>query len=261
MPILRTIETKRLSQEEFGQLAYEVTGHVMNIHSDFGRFFDEKIYKKELADRMAGVELEVPVTIAFDTFSKTYYLDVLVHRGGLFEFKAADAIHPRHRSQTMSYLLLFDLAHGKIINVRPEMLKSEFVNCHQRLADLRNPGLDTARFDSGVSGAAFFHDTLTALVNDWGSGLDIGLYEEALTHFLGGEERVNTPVPVIGSKGHLGDQKFRLLAPDVAFKITALPDEENNFESHARRMLRHTTLKAVHWANMRTEKITFTTIL
>jgi GxxExxY protein len=260
MPIIRPIETRRISQEEFGRLAYEVKGHVIAIHNDFGRFFDEKIYKKELADRLSGVELEVPVTVVFGSFSKTYYLDVLVNRGGLFEFKAAESIHPRHRSQTLTYLLLFDLAHGMIFNLRPEMLGSEFVNCHQRLADLRNPALDTIRFDARAAGAAFFHDTLKALLSDWGSGLDIGLYEEALTHLLGGEEKVNVPIPVIGSKGRLGDQKFRMLAPDVAFKLTALTEEENNFESHARRLLEHTSLKAIHWANMRHGKITFTTI-
>ena len=260
MPIIHSIETTRISQEEFGKLAFEVKRHVIDIHNEFGRFFEEKIYKKELADRIPGVELEVPVTVIFGTFSKTYYLDVLVNRRGLFEFKAAEVIVPRHRSQTMTYLLLFDLAHGQILNVRPEMLKSEFVNCHRRLAELRSPDLITTHFHPATPGAAFFHDTLTALVNDWGCGLDISLYEEALTHLLGGEDKVNVPVSVNGTKRHLGDQKFRLLAPDVAFKITMLPDEENNFESHARRLIQHTTLKAIHWANVRTDRITFTTL-
>ena len=260
MPIVRSIEARRISQEEFGSLAYEVKGQVIDIHREFGRFFDEKIYKKELADRLPGVELEVPVTAVFDSFAKTHYLDVLVHRRGLFEFKTTETIHPRHRSQTLTYLLLFDLAHGMIFNLRPEMLSSEFVNCHQRLADLRNPACDTARFEGEIPGAAFFHDTLMALVSDWGTGLDVGLYEEALTHLLGGEEIVNTPVPVTGIKGYLGEQKFRLLAPEVAFKLTAFSDEENNFESHARRLLRHTPLKAIHWANIRHARIVFTTI-
>jgi hypothetical protein len=33
------------------------------------------------------------------------------------------------------------------------------------------------------------------LIEDWGAGLGIGLYEEAVTHFLGGEDRVLLPVP------------------------------------------------------------------
>lgn len=260
MPIVRPFETIRPSQEEFSCLAYEVMDHVHDIHNEFGRFFDERVYKRELADRMAGVELEVPVTIAHQTFSKTYQLDVLVRRSGIFEFKSAEAIATRHRSQSYNYLLLFDLPHGKIINMRPERVGSEFVNCHLRLHELRNPEIVTADFDTTMNGAALFHEVLTAIARDWGVGLEINLYEEALIHFLGGEERALLTVPVIGTKGHLHDQKMKLLACDVAFKITALPEDDNNFSMHAKRLLRHTTLKAIHWANMTRHRITFTTI-
>jgi len=87
--------------------------HVFAIHSDFGRLFDEKVYKKELSNRMKGVALEVAVDVTHDTFTKRYFADVLVHDGGLFEFKATDAIHPKHRAQAIHYLLLFDLAMGR----------------------------------------------------------------------------------------------------------------------------------------------------
>ena len=51
MPIIRTIDTNRISQEEFGRLAYEVKGHVIDIHNDFGRFFDEKkMTDKKISD-------------------------------------------------------------------------------------------------------------------------------------------------------------------------------------------------------------------
>jgi GxxExxY protein len=260
MPVVRQIQTTRPSQDEFGAIAYEVMAHVHDIHNEFGRFFDERVYKRELADRMTGLELELPVTVSHGSFSKTYLLDVLARRCGLFEFKAAEAIVSRHRSQAFNYLLLFDLPHGKIINVRPERVTSEFVNCHQRLEDLRNPVITDTAFDSTVPGAEFFRDMLTALVRDWGAGLEIGLFDEALAHFLGGEEKVFQAVPVIGSKGHLHDQRMRMLAPDVAFKLTAFPERLEAFEIHARKLLQHTTLKAIHWANITYQHVTFTTI-
>ena len=260
MPIHRTIETVRPTQSEFGQIAFDVMKCVYEIHNEFGRFFDEAVYKRELAARMPGVELEVPVTVSHKTFSKLYKLDVLAHRRGVFEFKAAETIVPRHRGQTINSLLLFDLPHGKLINVRPERVNDEFVNCHLRLEALRNPSVDTASFVSTVAGAAFFHDHLLTLSRDWGSGLETGLYEEGLSHFLGGDERALQPVPVMGSKGHLHDQKMRLLAPDVAFKLTAFPDRLEAFETHARRLLQHTSLKAIHWANITHSHVTFTTI-
>lgn len=260
MPIHRPPDIIRPTQSEFGQIAYEVMNCVYAIHNEFGRFFDEAVYKKELADRMPGMELEVPVTVSHGTFSKTYRLDVLAHKRGIFEFKAAETIVGRHRAQSINYLLLFDLPHAKIINVRPESVGDDFVNCHLRLDALKNPSIDTSNFDSSVAGSSFFHDQLISLIQDWGSGLDTGLYEEALTHFLGGEEKVLLPVPVMGAKGHLHDQKMRLVAPDVAFKLTSFPNRLEAFETHSRRLLQHTTLKAIHWANITPNHITFKTI-
>ena len=260
MPIHRPTETIRPTQSEFGQIAYDVMKCVYDIHNEFGRFFDEAVYKHELADRMPGIELELPLTVSHGTFTKLYKLDVLAHKRCLFEFKAAESIVPRHRGQTINYLLLFDLPHGKIINVRPERVGEEFVNCHLRLDALRNPVVAKSGFDSAAPGAAFFYEHLISVIHDWGAGLATGLYEEALTHFLGGDERVLTPVPVMGAKGHLHDQKMRLLAPDVAFKLTAFPDRLEAFETHARRLIQHTSLKAIHWANITHHHVTFTTI-
>jgi GxxExxY protein len=260
MPITRTTETIRPTQPEFGRIAYEVMSCVYEIHNEFGRFFDEAVYKRELAARIPGMELELPVTVSHGGFAKVCRLDVLAHKRGLFEFKAAESIGHRHRGQTINYLLLFDLPHGKLINVRPERVVDEFVNCHQRLDALRDPFVDTTGFKPSVAGASFFHDHLFDLIRDWGSGLEIGLYEEAMTHFLGGEERVLVPVPVVGSKGKVHDQKIRLLAPEVAFKITGFTDRLEAFELHARRLLQHTPLKSIHWANITHQHVTFTTI-
>ena len=222
MPIHCSIPTNRISQAEFGDLAHEVMRHVFDIHNEFGRFFDEAIYKKELAERTSGVAMEVAVTVSHGSFAKPYFADVLVNASGLFEFKAADAILPRHRGQTLNYLLLLDLAHAKVVNIRPEKVGHEFVNCPRRLSELRDPRWVDDKWDSRAPGAPRFRDTLLALITDWGSGLESSLYEEAITHFLGGEDAVLQPVPVIGSKGHLTEQRMKLAENGVAFKITGL---------------------------------------
>lgn len=260
MPIHCPIPTNRISQERFKLLSSEVMDHVFAIHNDFGRFFDEIVYKKELADRMSGVVLELEIIVTHDAFSKTYYVDVLINGSGLLEFKAADAIHPRHRGQTLNYLLLLDLAHGKVINMRPESVGHEFVNCPARLVDLKNPHIDDARWSLQSAGAEALRDILMPLIADWGAGLETGLYEEAITHFLGGDEKVLVPVPVIGPKGHLADQRMRLVAPGVAFKVTALQDRLDDFERQAIRLLRHTNLKAIQWINITQTSIRFTTL-
>ena len=66
MPILPSIPVNRLSQEEFRDLAFEVMQHVFAIHNEFGRFFNERVYKGEFKARMPEVDLEVAVvTIKF----------------------------------------------------------------------------------------------------------------------------------------------------------------------------------------------------
>lgn len=260
MPIRSPIVTKRITQDEFQPIASEVMHHVFAIHNEFGRFFEEQIYKKELASRMSGVALESSITLTHTTFLKTYYVDLLVNNCGLFEFKAVDTLHPRHRGQTLNYLLLLDLGHGKVINIRAEQVGHQFVNCPRRLVDLRNPMVHDRRWNAHLAGAEAFRDQLMAIISDWGAGLDVGLYEEAMTHFLGGETRVIVPVPVLGTLGHVADQRMRMAAPHVAFKITGLLEREEDFENHVRKLIDHTSLTAVLWVNITQENVTFTTL-
>jgi GxxExxY protein len=106
MPVASRIPFCRLSQTEFGDIAYEVMRHVFAIHNEIGRFFDEKIYKQELAQRMAGVRLEEPIEVTFGSFRRLYFLDALVADGAVFEFKSVESLAGRHRTQLLNYLLL-----------------------------------------------------------------------------------------------------------------------------------------------------------
>jgi GxxExxY protein len=260
MPIKSSVSTHRISQEEFAPLAYEVMNHVFAIHNEFGRLFDENIYKRELANRQRGVRLEAAVDVVYQSFAKRYYADALVMDSSLFEFKAAEAIHDRHVAQSLNYLLLFNLAHGKIINVRADRVESRFINCHQQLAELRAPEIVDAELDASVAGAEQFRETLLSLVGDWGAGLELALYREALIHFFGGETQVCRDIPVFGSNGLLGAQRVCFIAPAVAFDISAVPTAECSFAIHAQRMIHHTNLQAIHWANITAQQITFKTI-
>lgn len=258
MPVVVGAPLQRLSEEEFGRIAYDVLGCVFDIHREFGRFFDEKIYERELARRMPSIELEVPVEVAFDCFKKTYFLDVLAHRGAVFELKTADTLVSRHRSQLLNYLLMCDLAHGKLINVRTEQVQHEFVNTTLRPADRKQFTVHDG--DWADMGASTLRDWTAALVRDLGTCLDFSLYEEAITEFLGGEQRVIQQVPILSGGQVLGAQRFRLLEPDVAIKITTLNNDLANFEQHAQRLLSHTNLNAIQWININRHELRFKTI-
>ena len=51
MPISSKHPIRRLSQQEFGDIAYEVMRHVFAVHQDLGRLFSEEIYQVEIAPR------------------------------------------------------------------------------------------------------------------------------------------------------------------------------------------------------------------
>ncbi|HBJ36942.1 MAG TPA: hypothetical protein DDZ51_19730 [Planctomycetaceae bacterium] len=207
--------------------------------------------------------MEVSVEVVHQTFRKTFFADVIASRSGLFEFKAAEAIHSRHRAQTTQYLLLFGLHHAKIINVRPEAVEHEFVNILSNLNELRKPRILDASLLLESPGAGNLREILLSLIHDWGAGLDLALYEEAIIHFLGGESAVLYKVPVTGTGGKLAEQQMRLVAPDAAFRLTAFSPGSpsyTKFRTHAQRLLDHTPLNFIQWINIHQTELTFNSI-
>jgi GxxExxY protein len=258
MPIQVHTTIRRLDEVSFGKIAYDVMRRVFDIHNEFGRFFDEKIYKRELARRFPRTELEVPIEVEFDGFHKLYFLDVLIDGGAAFEFKTVESLTGRHRSQLLHYLMMSDLSHGKLVNTRTEQVQHEFVNTTLRPSD--RTGFEVINQDWQEIGDEPVLGWLTAFLRDVGAGLDINLYEEALTHHLGGDEKILQDVEIVSGDTILGPQKFRLVAPGVAFKVTALSAASDMFEIHARRLLEHTRLDAIQWINVALNEISFRTI-
>ena len=258
MPFSLRAPIRRLSQGEFGDLSYEVMRHVFDIHNQLGRFFDERIYKCELAHRLDNVRLEVPIDICFESFRTTLFLDVLVGDGGVFEFKAAEKISATHRAQLLQYLMLCELAHGKLINVRPEKVEDEFVNTTLRLADRIAFAVDSTRWNPVVGEALHLKEQIVALLRDWGVGLQIPLYEAAVAHLLG--SLVETEVDVMIDGRSVGAQRVRMMAPGVLMKITGLSCPLDRFENHARRLLAHLDAHAIAWINISLQQVTFTTL-
>jgi GxxExxY protein len=231
--------------------------HIFAIHQGISRFFNEKIYKNELAHRLPAVRLEVPVDIAFDSFRKRYFLDVLVGDGGIFELKAVEALSARHRAQLLQYLLLCDVGHGKVVNVRSKDVQHGFVNTQWRHANRTRFDVQTAGWNAAVPGVGRFQEALVALLRDLGAGLGIALYEEAILHLVAGTIGDVT----VSVDGHaVGHQRVRLLTPGVAFKITGLNGALEPFEEHARLLLAHLDLHAIAWANVTMREVRFATL-
>src|SRR5262245_44110297 len=104
MPIASPIALHPIRQEEFASIAYRVMRAAFASLNELGRLCDEVIYQNDLATRLAdaglgAVRTEVPITVTHRTFSKTYFLDLVVGDGAIYEFKVAARLAAEHEAQ------------------------------------------------------------------------------------------------------------------------------------------------------------------
>jgi GxxExxY protein len=259
MPAKVHADIRRLSQVEFSALAYGVMRHVFDVHREFGRLFSEEIYQQEIARRCCGAT-EVPIEVLHAGFQKVYFIDLLVGLGGIFELKTVDTLNDRHRGQVLNYLFLSELSHAKLVNLRGESVDHEFVNTTlTRSMRMTFDVVDTGWSNDGC--ALQLRTIIDGLLHDLGTGLEIALYEEAVSFFLGGEDAVVQDVPIHCQDQPVGAQSMRLAAPGAAFRATALSDAgRSSYRQQLQRLLGHTTLESIHWINITNRLVTFETL-
>ncbi len=260
MPIKIHAETRKLSQVEFGEIAYNVVKCVFDIHSRFGRLFDEQIYRHEIAHRCHGVA-EVPIEVTHAGFQTYLFMDLLIAQGAVFELKAADAFHARHRAQLLQYLLMAELSHGKLINLRSEAVQHEFVNTSLTHANRVAFSILDDVWDGALPGSRNLRSAVEGVLRDLGTGLDVALYEDIVTHLLGGEKCVVRELEIVNDGCRIGKQKLRLSSACTHFRITALPEDNRiRYAAHLQRFLNHTALEGIHWINVTHGNVVFSTL-
>jgi len=263
MPI-KTIKMKPVSEEQFHEIDYLVMKQAFEVHNCLGRFYDEDIYRDELARlcRAAGfdVETEVPVKVIHQDFSKTYFLDFLVNRSVIYELKVVRGLDGAHRRQLLNYLFLCKLFYGKLINFRSGRVESEFVSTsldeQQRhafslkLDDWREVNRDSSRLKSVVED----------LMNDWGAFLEARLYSEAIVHFFGGADVVERPVEICRNGEMIGQQKFKMLNEKTAFFFTAVK-HRLDYRKYLKTLIQNSGIECVPWINLDKHHIEFVTVV
>jgi hypothetical protein len=70
MPITLQSELRRISQEEFGQIAYHVMEVVFAVHNELGRFLEEDICRAAIAQRLGNAQAGFAVKVEFDSFQE-----------------------------------------------------------------------------------------------------------------------------------------------------------------------------------------------
>jgi len=264
MGVELSLDINPTGQEEFHALDKRVMRHAFDIHNTLGRFLDERIYQEELAQRCReegfDARREVHVRIDHKSFAKSYYLDLLLNSGVIYELKAVEELSGGHERQLIHYLLLTDLHHGKLINFRSGSVKTRFVSTSLTKGDRTDFVIQRDGWHPADDLSRLLPRTLHDLLADWGAFLEVSLYQEALLALLRGPGTGLKPVE-IGSGGRvLGTQKMCLLSPDTAWHISAIRRHFGTYETHIRRLLSHAALRRIHWINFDHRTITLRTI-
>lgn len=264
MPIECALDVRPLSQDEFGELDYRVMGHAFACQNELGRFCEEGAYQRDLESRLlaAGfrsVNVEVPVSVSYMDFTKTYSLD-LVADDGVYELKTVKALGSEHQAQLLNYLFLLDIPRGKLINFRPSSVQGRIHATSMAREDRRRFRIDSSRWEKLSDCCGILRQTMHDILSDWGAYLSLRLYEQALMHFCGGESQVVQRVPLARNGVSLGTQRFHVHSPGVAFRVTAETKEIADTESHLRRLLAVAELEAIQWINLNHADIRLVTI-
>ncbi len=264
MPISCPIGLRSLSAEEFEEVDYRVMGHAFACQNELGRLCEEAIYQRDLqarllADGFRDVQVEVPVTVSHGDFSKVYSLD-LVADHAVYELKTAARLSSEHQAQLLHYLFLLGVKRGKLLNFRPPKVEGR-IHATRLSPDIRRQfTVNHARWQDVTSGCAVLRQVMGELLADWGAFLEVPLYQEALTHLLGGEALVVQRLPLHRNGLLLGTQRFPLHSQGVAFRVTAVTEDTRGTEAHLRCLLALTKLQAVQWINLNRAEVQFVTL-
>jgi GxxExxY protein len=264
VPIECSIGLEKVDQERFHAVDKVVMRHAFDVHNTLGRFFDERIYQNELAERCRadGMDLhrEVHVRVSHGSFVKPYYLDLLVQDGIVYELKAVEALTGNHERQLIHYLLLTGLSHGKLVNFRPESVEFRFVSTRLDHARRNRFNIIEATWEGDDTASSRLKSILGSLLEDWGAFLEVALYQDALIHLMAESVPGICPVDVEVNGRVVGTQKMCLLDSETAWHLSAIRRNLRSYETHIRRLIAHTSLTRVQWINLDHETITLNTL-
>lgn len=262
MPISVNAPLRQISQDEFRDISYEIMRRVFAVHNELGPFFDESIYQSVIESEIGNARTEIRIDVTIRDFCKKYFIDLLVDDAAVFEFKDVSKLSDKHRAQLLNYLLLSQLPHGKLINVRSETVEHEFVNTSLKHADRSQFQVDVSRWNDRFERASFVRECFLDMLDHWGTSLSVSLYSDALTHFLGnGCDEIQT-TEIQWNDRCIGHQPVSLVTPVAAFQVTGIGDSTQlaRFENHIRRFLAATTLECFFWLNVSIRRIKLQTI-
>lgn len=264
MPFHCPLPIPALSRDEFEERDRVVMSCAYSSQNELGRLCDERVYENDMAVRLraAGcgdVHTQVPLTVSHGDFTKTYRLD-LVADGALYELKTVSELSGAHDAQLLNYMLLLEIPRAKLLNFRGAKVQGALRATPLDHTKRRAFSVDASRWSERSGECRRLFDTMVELLGDWGAFLDVRLYEQALVHFTGGENRVVCEIPLSRAGCELGTHRFPVHATGCAFAVTAFATGSEIHESHLRRLLAHTPLDGIQWINVAHARVQFVSI-
>lgn len=265
MPIESSIGTAPITRDAFHTIDYEVMGIIFRIHNEMGRFYDEKIYQNELRFRCLenGFEVttEKPIRVCHGAFRKDFFVDLVIGEGIVYELKTMKTIVPQHRQQILNYLFLCDRPFGKIVNMRPQSVESEFAHNVLSRAERYRFTVEREAWQDLGEESVWLRRLVGDLLEDWGAFLDPKIFHEAIECLSPWKDTCTRPIEVVTKNGKLGDQKVHLLTPNIGIQFSSAKKSLGGHQRHLRRFIQHTYLHAIHWINFNGHDISMKTII
>lgn len=114
----------------YKELSYKIVGLAMEVHTELGFGFLEKVYENSLMilfeENGIRAEQQIPIKVEFyGRIVGDYIADILVEDSIILELKAIDRISPVHKAQTLNYLKATNLKLAMLLNFGKYKLEYE----------------------------------------------------------------------------------------------------------------------------------------
>ena len=264
MPIHLPFPIRNLAPAEFDEVDRLVMASAYAAQNALGRMCDERVYENKLAALLRtagvnGVHTQVPICVQHAGFEKVYRLDLLV-RDAIYELKTVRDFMPEHEAQVFHYAMMADVNHIKLVNFRSPKVRG-LLRCNAVLGDeRRSPRWHDNAWQALTSRCDELRQFLASLVADWGTHLEVRLYEEALVFFCGGEAACVQRFPVIHDGHELGTHSLNAHTDGLAFMVTAFPEPDGQC-GHIQRLRELTGRRAIQWMNFSNRDIHLVTVV
>ena len=264
MPISTSVPINHIDKAAFHRIDEMVTVLALDIQRDSKRMIDGNLYQTELADRIqqAGhaVERNVRVTASFDDYHKEYRIDLIVAGNVVVKAKTAIRLTRQHKAQLTNSVFLTNANHGTLLNFGAENLEHHSISTSRNESSRKKITCTSMDWKILTPTCRIFHDALCRVLCDWGSGLDVAVYRDAVLHFLGRNETMARDVEMTPDQRPMGRRKMHLLTKDLAFAITDSGAPLTHLVERHRQLLQETKLKALQLANLNGQHLSLHTI-